>query len=331
MARFIFLLLAVLHLTVPVCALSTSDVAEDKDLEAGFGDNFYTITVSASLGSDFRSSDPVAGLDVKLYDVGHYDDVLGEYVLDSVFEKYNLTQDSKTLADNLYAYFKRDGMAARCIMSTDDAGQVVFENLSQGMYLIAGDIFESANMKYRPAPVLLCLSNQDVGVALAFDSLETGRGRMTSMMVHGRFESDTNRPGEIQAELLRDGQSYDTRTLNSKNGWSYIWKKLSGDYYWSVVERDVPDDLCLRISGSGSSYSLEHDLNTAWGEAGFLSDDNMPVSDSVILDTDILDGTVPEIAGRPVGVLELVWLFVILMAGVACFAAYVKLNKRESD
>ena len=43
----------------------------------------------------------------------------------------------------------------------------------------------------------------------------------------------------ITVQLLRDGEIYDTKTLNADSSWRCAWDDLSDEYEWTIVEKEV--------------------------------------------------------------------------------------------
>lgn len=62
-----------------------------------------------------------------------------------------------------------------------------------------------------------------------------------------------SRPKEIVVQLLRDGEVYETVTLNESNNWRWAWVDLSGQYRWWVTEQ-VPDGYTVEISQEGITF-----------------------------------------------------------------------------
>lgn len=48
-----------------------------------------------------------------------------------------------------------------------------------------------------------------------------------------------NRPNSVKVDLLRDGEAYESITLNADNQWTYTWDQLDDRYDWTVKEQDV--------------------------------------------------------------------------------------------
>jgi LPXTG-motif cell wall-anchored protein len=62
---------------------------------------------------------------------------------------------------------------------------------------------------------------------------------------------ENNRPNQIEAQLLRNGEVYDTQTLTKDNNWRYTWYDLDGQYIWKVLEKEVPKGYTLSLETEG--------------------------------------------------------------------------------
>ncbi len=67
---------------------------------------------------------------------------------------------------------------------------------------------------------------------------------------------ETERPAEVQAALLRDGEIYETVILSDANGWTYQWNDLDGAYEWTVTEITVLDKYTSSVTRDGDTYLI---------------------------------------------------------------------------
>lgn len=66
-------------------------------------------------------------------------------------------------------------------------------------------------------------------------------------------DEDSNRPAEIQVQLLKDGDTYGAAvTLNAANKWSHTWKYLVEGPTYTVAEVATPDGYTSAVSGSAT-------------------------------------------------------------------------------
>jgi hypothetical protein len=79
----------------------------------------------------------------------------------------------------------------------------------------------------------------DYSVVKVWKDSESEAGTVGS--TSGNVETDGKRPSSIEAQLVGDGEVFDTVKLNAANNWRYTWKDLNATVEWKVVEKDVPD------------------------------------------------------------------------------------------
>lgn len=187
-----------------------------------------------------------AVLTVRTYDVGVYDGVRGGYVLDPVFARYGVDSAGPDLADALWTYFRRDGVAARGIYETRGSDAINLDNLAPGLYLITGDVFRSGGMKYVPEPVLV-----DVvpGGEAIICNLGVVPATVTDRVSVSAAFDGCEVPESVTAELLLDGKPFESQVLSAVNGWTHTWTDLNPAGAWTVA-CIVPDGLSVSMGGS---------------------------------------------------------------------------------
>ena len=75
---------------------------------------------------------------------------------------------------------------------------------------------------------------------------------------------EINRPIEIEVELLRNGEVFETVILNEENNWRHAWYGLAGAYDWSTIEKAVPDGYTVIVMSEGLTDII---TNTATEDA----------------------------------------------------------------
>lgn len=75
---------------------------------------------------------------------------------------------------------------------------------------------------------------------------------------------DASAAPEIQVNLLKDGEIFETVTLSSSNNWTYTWQELpgtsNGETIKYTVEEEVPDGYYASITTSSTEEGLTFDL-----------------------------------------------------------------------
>ncbi len=63
----------------------------------------------------------------------------------------------------------------------------------------------------------------------------------------------------VTVNLLKNGEVYETVTLNAANNWSKAWYLLDDDYSWTVEEVDVPEGFVSSMTKSGLTWTIIND------------------------------------------------------------------------
>lgn len=202
-----------------------------------------------------------------------------EFVLTGAFQDIpadlnDLDTEAMTeLSETLEAYAAADGIEPDYSGRTDENGQVVFEGLTKGLYLIIGESVIQDGMRYDPVPFLLTVPFQDAEGTWNYQT-EADVKYETSVPEKEETEykvvkywagdgSGNARPVQITVDILRDGVLYDTQTLNAENNWSYSWTAEDNGSVWQVVEREIPDHYTVKVEKNKTMFLL---TNTYTGD-----------------------------------------------------------------
>ena len=201
----------------------------------------------------------------------------GKYIPTKEFAEYsvdfNMTKETeKSLAITLAGYVSRDKIKASDSGKTDSSGQMKFENLTKGLYLVIGEECKYGSYTYTTEPFLATIPDSDgnydvtaepksAGIANPTPTNSPSRGRtssgITSLRVMKIWKDSGNtdgRPASIVVQLLRNGSVYNEVTLNESNNWKYTWGDLSRSYTWTVVEKDVPPGYKVAVTKDDATY-----------------------------------------------------------------------------
>ncbi len=251
------------------------------------------------------------------------------------FRSYNLPDTKKLdvqgwneLAVTLKGYARRDQIEPVASGKTDENGKLTVDDLKPGLYLVVGERRSIGSYTYSVDPFLVCLPgldeatnewNYDVtAVPKSTSYYDYSDDLPTPVTVERRvlkiWDDEGNeelRPDEISVDLLRDGQVYDTVTLNAANNWRFTWKDLDMKYEWLVVEQTV-DSYYSVVEQEGITFTI---TNTCLTE---IEDDPVALAapDPVPLpQTGVLWWPVPVMA----------------LAGIVFLTIGVVLNKKVND
>ena len=161
----------------------------------------------------------------------------------------------------------------------DDKGEVKFEGLDCGLYLLMGSALKDGRYTYTPKSTLLTLPNleqkteiqpdgkeivvsenwqYDVAANGKWDRSYKGGGgtNYISLSVLKQWEDDSaeTRPGSVTVRLMKDGKEYDEVTLTASKGWKHTWNNLDKNAEWTLAEVDVPGDYTVLVDREGNTF-----------------------------------------------------------------------------
>ena len=175
------------------------------------------------------------------------------------------------LASTLRAYVLRDDLTPIAEGRTDAAGQLSFSGLKPGLYLVTGSrVTTDDNYTYTSVPFLVLLPtedlennewNYDVTVVPKhtkdYNPPEDDDKYVTRKVLKVWDDDgyETIRPQEVVVQLLRDGEVFDTQTLNEENNWRYAWDELDRHCEWDVVEKNL-ENYTVTVTRSGITFTV---------------------------------------------------------------------------
>lgn len=162
----------------------------------------------------------------------------------------------------------------------DDKGEVKFEGLDCGLYLLMGSALKDGRYTYTPKSTLLTLPNLEQKTEIQPDGKEVvvsenwqydvaangkwdrsykgggGGKNYISLSVLKQWEDDSpeTRPGSVTVRLMKDGKEYDEVTLTAAKGWKHTWNNLDKNAEWTLAEVDVPDDYTVLVDREGNTF-----------------------------------------------------------------------------
>ena len=259
-SRFTAVLLSVillsLLLAIPVRAAGQIDPARQGSLtvhfgqeDTGFPDVTFRLYYVASISSDAALT--LAG-DFSAYPV--------------TFDGLS-TSEWRALAQTLAGYAARDDLPPLQTAQTNADGDASFPLLPTGLYLVVGDTYSSGPDTYTPEAFLVSLPNADettgdwvydVTAHCKYDVRHDEPQTVSRQVIKLWDDADAaeHRPAQIVVQLLRDGQVYDTVTLDKGNDWQYTWTELDAGSHWQVTEYDTPEGYSVLVSQEGAVFIM---------------------------------------------------------------------------
>lgn len=322
----------ILSLLMPVAAFAgTIDVDKDSQLTITYHDN----------------EKPLTGAVFDLYLVANVDSD-GNRTSTAAFKNYPVDLKSndqkvwKDLATTLEGLIALDSDVKPLKSGKTGAdGKLVFGNdkaLKPGLYLGIGHRHTQDGRIYTAKPFIVQLPslndigdwNYDITVTPKHESRPDGGGGgntpETSRKVLKVWNDDgneQNRPQSITIYLLRDGEVYDTITLQDSNNWRYEWSKLSNNYHWTVAEK-VEGNYNVSVSLEGITFVVTNTCEEELPENPVPGAPAEPPDEEIIVPGVPLGDKLPQTG-------QLWWPVALLIAsGLVCVIAGLVLQKGET-
>ncbi len=163
-------------------------------------------------------------------------------------------------AGTLTGYVRRDGLPPLSDGTTNIYGQLLFPDLTPGLYLVTGGQYTDGNVVYSVEPFLVSLPDEvegewayDVIVAPKYTRHEIGETTSLRTLKVWADDSADDRPSSVTVDLMRGGTLYATVTLSAENDWRYQWDGLDAAAQWSLTERPV-EGYTVTVSRQGAAF-----------------------------------------------------------------------------
>lgn len=218
-----------------------------------------------------------ADLEISIYRVADIG-VDGSYTLCGNFADYPVnvkvvrTQEEwRTIATTLTSYIIADGVSAMATETTDEKGEVVFEDLAKGLYLVFGVQTEKDNLVYSFESFFSSLPRPDENGIPQYEvkALPKHTTRVPEsdeveykVLKQWKDEGYNKRPTTVEVGIYDDGELVSTQTLSAENNWSYSWKGIDDGSVWTVVERNIPDEYTVTVTENETAFVITNSYTT---------------------------------------------------------------------
>lgn len=212
---------------------------------------------------------PLVGAEFQIYLVATQS-TDGTLVVTEDFAVYHVnisndTTDWPQLASTLSAYVAYDAISPVRYGFTDRNGRLAFNGLSDGIYLVVGELHRQDDKFYAFDPTLVALPGTDAITGQPLWDVEmepkaewipdVGGDDFTELKVLKVWEdaNGENRPRSVTVHLLQDGVVIDTVELKEDDRWRHVWTDLPEGHQYTVVEEPVPG-YTVTITRQGITY-----------------------------------------------------------------------------
>ena len=256
------------------------------------------------------------GLDIRIYRVAQFH-ADGTYERVEPYASWPVNLQGITsqkqwqdAASTLDAYITANGTAPYRTEITDGNGSVSFRDLESGIYLVSGAVAETPEgawtfdrfLIFLPTPTETGHRYDVEALPKCSDFTETPEKVQYSLLKLWQDEGlEELRPEAVTVDILLDGAVQDTVVLSAANSWSHTWTAEAGIGQWTVVERDIPEEYWVTVTGDRTAFVITNS-RMEWNP-----DD--PGGGN--------DPTIPEIP--PTGDIFPLWLWIVVLclSGIA--------------
>jgi len=208
---------------------------------------------------------PARGVTFNLYQIA---DITrhGKIVSTAKFSKYQLPfsemkadeWDEMTLT--LQGYIAADKIMPDYFSETDINGQIVFENMPVGVYLVVGDIYHADEHYYLPQAYIVSLPGKGENAVWEYQiessvkyEVRPEQKPITLEILKVWHEDEVSeRPVSIEVEVYENEKLYTTVTLHTDNNWRHILTELKAGAVWTVREKAIPEGYTVMVENQAN-------------------------------------------------------------------------------
>ena len=136
---------------------------------------------------------------------------------------------------------------------SDSSGDLLFDHLAPGLYLVIGETATIDSYIYTSAPFFVAIPNRNPETGeYIYEQSANAKFKREAVPVEKTVTrkvlkiwddegNEVKRPAEITVRLFCDEKEYDKVVLNDANNWRHTWEDLAADHEWLVAEDPVLD------------------------------------------------------------------------------------------
>ena len=210
-----------------------------------------------------------ADLEIRIFRVAEFA-ADGSYSLSGAFAGYPVKihditsqQEWKTAAQTLEAFTQADAIAPTAAARTNAAGDVVFEGLETGLYLVAGVGAATENSRFRFDPFMIFLPTPGDDGAYHYDmeaKPKAGEATYFTQYILIKLWKDAGREASrspyVTIDIYKDGVRWNTVRLDESCNWYYEWETEDLEARWHVVEIDIPAGYTVTTTERGNTFTV---------------------------------------------------------------------------
>lgn len=151
---------------------------------------------------------------------------------------------------------------------TDASGQAIFTQLTPGLYFVSALEVAQAETTCSFDSALVALPGLDEDGFWQHEVCVSAKPQvlppiqpdeeihLSVLKLWKGDEGRTDRPRQIEVEILRNAEHYETVILSQENNWSYSWSAKKDGASWNVIERNVPTGYTMTVQQREATFIL---------------------------------------------------------------------------
>ncbi len=234
------------------------------------------------------------------------------------------------------AYAASGKIVPEYVRKSKPEGTLIFDNISEGYYLVKAEQVTDGFKVYSSTPLLVCIAdgskygnqwniNTTVipKIGLSYDVEED---KTINYAVQVTWQNKHDEESEVFIEFYRDGIFYDKVKLSDENNWYYCWDNISPQFNWEIKQAGLPenyyvnyywdfkDDNGLKIKHLEIINTFEEDFRSEPSTTNpvMSAEEGIPVTDDNVANTSD-EKTLPQTGMNilPIPILSLSGLFLL--------------------
>ena len=162
----------------------------------------------------------------------------------------------------------------------DETGEVNFENLREGLYLLSGKRIKINDKTYVPTAMMVEVMDNEKFSHYNIDAfpkveLRTLAGKETVYSVRKIWQNDEyylwDRSAQIIVNVYKDGEFFDKAILSEENNWTASWEGKD-DCEWRVEEVEIPAKYTVVYLSDETQFVVENTYNP-WYDSSSANDE----------------------------------------------------------
>ncbi|MDL2258721.1 Cna B-type domain-containing protein [Eubacteriales bacterium OttesenSCG-928-K08] len=191
----------------------------------------------------------------------------------------------QAFASSVFTYALANGITPTATKATDQYGNVDFQSLEAGLYLVVADAIIIDETMYTIDPFVVSLPTLDaITQKWTYDAIITTKVALGPALglnvdiplqkIWNDKNGNASRPRRLTIELYQNGVLYDQIELNEQNYWRHTWNNLAATdaqgkpIIWTTIEKNVPDDYTVQYTQDAGVYYITNTLDANSGQPG---------------------------------------------------------------